>query len=559
MTHLSGNTQQVITALFVLIVLTACDGGSPSQPTDTQDNDQTATPTASAQQAEETNSSVPFHLLEATIDDVHHAFSSGEMTCRQLVELYIKRIEAYDKTGPGLTAVQTLNPNAIRIAEQMDETYQSSGLTGPLHCIPILVKDQVETSDMPTTYGSAIFEDFVPERDATVVIRLKQAGAIILGKTTMGEFAASFSGSAFGVVRNPYDPTRNPSGSSAGTGAGIAANFATVGIGEDTGGSIRGPAAVGSLVGLRPTVPLVSRHGMMPARPTSDTLGPITRTVRDAAILLDAIAGYDPNDQVTAYAVGQVPSSYTTFLRENGLIGARIGVIREPMDAKTDTDSDDYKKVRTIIDQAIGELQSLGAELVDPITIPDVQDRIGKVHAANVYETAEAIERYLQAHPAAPVKTLKEILLTEKVLPRRATQLMNNVGKSRDDAGYLDVLRNKEALRQLVLKLMADQDLDALVYATFDHQPAVIADDILTTPDPSGASAVGNNRRLSAALGFPAMTVPAGFTSDGLPVGMEFLARPFAEGTLLQLGYAYEQGTHHRVPPASTPPLQDEP
>jgi Asp-tRNA(Asn)/Glu-tRNA(Gln) amidotransferase A subunit family amidase len=361
------------------------------------------------------------------------------MTCRQLVELYIKRIEAYDKTGPGLTAVQTLNPNAIRIAEQMDETYQSSGLTGPLHCIPILVKDQVETSDMPTTYGSAIFEDFVPERDATVVIRLKQAGAIILGKTTMGEFAASFSGSAFGVVRNPYDPTRNPSGSSAGTGAGIAANFATVGIGEDTGGSIRGPAAVGSLVGLRPTVPLVSRHGMMPARPTSDTLGPITRTVRDAAILLDAIAGYDPNDQVTAYAVGQVPSSYTTFLRENGLIGARIGVIREPMDAKTDTDSDDYKKVRTIIDQAIGELQSLGAELVDPITIPDVQDRIGKVHAANVYETAEAIERYLQAHPAAPVKTLKEILLTEKVLPRRATQLMNNVGKSRDDAGYLEV------------------------------------------------------------------------------------------------------------------------
>jgi Asp-tRNA(Asn)/Glu-tRNA(Gln) amidotransferase A subunit family amidase len=547
MTYPRGKTQQAITALFVLLALAACDSGTPPQPAE------------AAQEAVDTNSPVPFHLLEATIDDVHQAFDSGEITCRGLVEMYLQRIEAYDKTGPNLTAVQTLNPDVIRIAEQMDETYQSSGLTGPLHCIPILVKDQVETSDMPTTYGSAIFLDFIPERDATVVVRLKQAGAIILAKTTMGEFAASFSGSAYGVVRNPYDPTRNPSGSSAGTGAGIAANFATAGIGEDTGGSIRGPAAVGSLVGLRPTVPLVSRFGMMPSRPTSDTLGPITRTVKDAAILLDAIAGYDPNDPVTAYAVGNVPSSYTTFLREDGLNGARIGVIREPMDGKTDTNSEDYKKVRAVIDSAIEELKGLGAVLVDPISIPDVQDRIGKVHAANVYETAEEMARYLEEHPNAPVKTLKEILLTEKVVPRRATQLMNNVGKSMDDAGYLDVLRNKESLRQLVLKIMADHDLDALVYATFDTQPGVIADDILTNPDPAGASSVGNNRRLSPALGFPAVTVPAGFTSDGLAVGIEFLARPFAEGTLFRLGYAYEQGTHHRVPPDTTPALREEP
>jgi len=281
--------------------------------------------------------------------------------------------------------------------------------------------------------------------------------------------------------------------------------------------------------------------------------------VKDAAILLDAIAGYDPNDPVTAYAVGNVPSSYTTFLREDGLNGARIGVIREPMDGKTDTNSEDYKKVRAVIDSAIEELKGLGAVLVDPISIPDVQDRIGKVHAANVYETAEEMARYLEEHPNAPVKTLKEILLTEKVVPRRATQLMNNVGKSMDDAGYLDVLRNKESLRQLVLKIMADHDLDALVYATFDTQPGVIADDILTNPDPAGASSVGNNRRLSPALGFPAVTVPAGFTSDGLAVGIEFLARPFAEGTLFRLGYAYEQGTHHRVPPDTTPALREEP
>ena len=500
-----------------------------------------------------------FSLLEATIDDIQAAFHSGQITCRRLVELYLKRIEAYDQAGPSLNAVQNLNPRALQEAERLDAAFRSSGPAGPLHCIPVLVKDQVETSDMPTTYGSAVFQDFVPQRDATIVTKLKEAGAVILGKTTMGEFAASFIGSAFGVVRNAYDPARNPSSSSAGTGSGIAANFATAGIGEDTGGSIRGPAAVASLVGLRPTVPLVSRFGMIPARPTTDTLGPITRTVKDAAILLDVIAGYDPNDPVTIYAIGQVPASYTTFLRKDGLKGARIGVIREPMDSNTDPDSDDYKKVKEVMDRAIVDLKALGADLVDPVTIPELKDRIRKVHQDNVFETEQAINSYLANHPTAPVKTLQEILLTGKVVPRRASQLMNNVGRSTDELGYLQVLLVKEETRQIVLKLMADNQLDAMVYATYDHQPAVIAPDVLTNPDPQGVSNVGNNRRLSPVLGFPAMTVPAGFTTDGLPVGIEFMARPFAEGTLFRLGYAYEQGTRHRKPPATTPPLQGEP
>ncbi len=512
-----------------------------------------------AQQAVYTNSSDSFHLLEATVADVHQAFASGDISCRGLVELYLKRINAYDKTGPNLNTMQNMNPNVLETADQMDEAYQSSGPLGPLHCIPTLVKDQVETSDMPTTYGSAVFLDFVPQRDATIVIKLKEAGAIILGKTTMGEFATSFMGSAFGVVRNPYDPTRNPSGSSAGTGAGIAANFAILGVAEDTGGSVRGPAAVGNMVGLRPTLPLVSRFGMMPARPTTDTLGPITRTVRDAAIMLDVIAGYDPNDPVTAYAVGNVPTSYTTDLRENGLLGARIGVIREPMDKNADPNSDDYKKVRAVIDKAIIALQDLGAELIDPVTIDDIQARISSIHGANVYETEEAMDRYLEDHLNAPVKSVREILLTGKVVPRRAARLMPNVGKTMDDPGYLDVLKNKEELRQLVLKLMADEDLDALVYATFDHPPAVIADDVMTNPEPAGATALGNNRRLSPALGFPALVVPAGFTPEGLPVGIEFLGRPFTEATLFRLGYAFEQGTQHRKPPHTTPALQGEP
>ncbi len=250
------------------------------------------------------NSAQPFHLLEASIGDVETALEAGRITCRGLVAAYIERIKAYDKARPSLNAVQTINPHALDEADRLDAALKSRGPAGPLHCIPVLLKDEVETRDMPTTYGSAVFKDFVPNRDATIVRKLKAAGAVIVAKANMGEFARGYVGSAFGAIRNAYDPTRNPSGSSGGTGAGIAANYATVGIGEDTGGSIRGPASFASLVGLRPTVPLVSRFGMMPARPTQDTLGPITRTVRDAAILLDVIAGYDPADPVTIENVG---------------------------------------------------------------------------------------------------------------------------------------------------------------------------------------------------------------------------------------------------------------
>ena len=311
-----------------------------------------------------------FRLIEATIDDMHAALTSGQITCRELVRRYLDRIEAYDESGPALNTIQFVNPGALREAESLDSTFAASGPAGPLHCVPVLLKDQVETRDMPTTYGSALFEGFVSGRDATIVVRMKAAGAIVLAKTNMGEFASRYVGSAFGAIWNAYDPTRNPSGSSGGTGSGIAANFGMVGIGEDTGGSIRGPAAVHSLVGLRPTVPLVSRHGMMPANPSSDTLGPMARTVKDAAILLDVIAGYDPNDPVTAYAAGQVPDSFSAGLVADGLQGARIGVIREPMDPKTDPESEDYRQVRAVLDRAIADLRSLGAVVVDPVVVP---------------------------------------------------------------------------------------------------------------------------------------------------------------------------------------------
>jgi Asp-tRNA(Asn)/Glu-tRNA(Gln) amidotransferase A subunit family amidase len=530
-----------ITSLVFTLILTALASRAPAQ-----------TPPASAGRE-------GFHLMEATIDDIHAAFQSKRITCRQLVGLYLSRIEAYDKSGPRLNAIQTLNPRALQEAERLDSAYASSGPVGPLHCIPVLLKDQVETSDMPTSYGSAIFKAFVPHRDATITIRMKKAGVIILAKTTMGEFAAGNIGSAFGISRNAYDPARSPSGSSSGSGAGIAANFAAVGIGEDTGGSVRGPAALNDLVGLRPTVPLVSRFGMMPATPTQDTLGPIARTVKDAALLLDAIAGYDPNDPVTAYAAGQVPPTYTAFLDKDGLKGARLGVIREPFDSRTDTASADYKKVKALLDKGLADLKRLGADVVDPVIIPSLQDRIKKGCDDNLFETEQAIDGYLAKHPNAPAKTLREILLSGKVVPSRSMRLITNVGRTTEEAGYLKVLLLREETRQIVLQLLADNRLDALVYATFDYPPAVIRADAMTNPSFVELADPGNNRRLAPILGFPAISVPAGFTAEGLPVGIEFMGKAFSEPSLFKIAYAYEQGTHHRKPPAITPQLRQEP
>lgn len=495
-----------------------------------------------------------FQPVEATIDDVRSATAAKRITCRDVVQSYLRRIDAYNKSGPALNAVQSVNGRALQEAERLDTQLAASGPVGPLHCVPVLVKDQVETSDMPTSYGSAVFKDFTPQRDATVVARLRKAGAVLIAKTTMGEFAQGYVGSAFGVVRNAYDPTRIASGSSGGTGAGVAASFGTVGIGEDTGGSIRGPAAVHSLVGLRPTLPLVSRFGMMPARPTTDTLGPIARSVRDAAILVDVIAGYDPGDPATAAAVGQVPETYTKFLAADGLKGARIGVIRDAMDPRAEPDSEDFKKVRTVVDRALGDLRRLGAELVDPTAIVDVV-RSAKLYDANVYETEAATNAYLAQHPNAPVKTLNEILLSGKVSPARARGLMNVVGHSVHELGYLELLLGREELRRDVLMAMATNRLDALVYATFDRSPLVVPPDAATRTE-LDSTGPGNNRKLAPLLGFPAMTVPAGFTTDNLPVGLEFMGREFSEPTLFRLAYAFEQGTHHRKPPRTTPALE---
>jgi Asp-tRNA(Asn)/Glu-tRNA(Gln) amidotransferase A subunit family amidase len=489
-----------------------------------------------------------FHLVEATVDGIHAAMSAGQLTCTQLVQGYLNRIAAYDQNGPKLNAIQNVNPNALKEAAELDATFKASGFVGPLHCIPVLVKDEVETSFMPTTYGSALFKNFTPQRNATVVDRLLAAGAIILAKTNLGEFAAAYSGSAFGDCHNAYDPTRSPSGSSCGSGIGLAANFAPLAIGEDTAGSIRGPASHASLVALRPTLPLVSRFGLLPSAPTRDTLGPMARTVRDTAIMLDAIAGYDPKDPVTAQSYGMVPKTYTSFLEPNGLSGMRFGVIRETMARDTDTSAPDYREIRAALDQAVRDMRSRGAELVDPIVIPRLRELIETSTVGTTYESEPAINAYFAQHPNAPVHTLKEIVDSGVVVQPRSSNLGRSIGHSTAEAGYLQELQAREALRTIVLQVMADNRLDALVYMTYDHAPAVVP-----------VETHGNNRLLAAILAYPALAVPAGFLSDGLPVGVEFLGRPFSDGVLLTAGYDYEQTTRHRHPPATTPALPNEP
>jgi amidase len=496
-------------------------------------------------------------VVEATVASVHASFARRDLTCVGLVEAYLARIDAYDQETQGelsINAVKAINPKALETARELDRRYRRSGPVGPLHCVPVLVKDQVETVDMPTTYGSAIFEGFQSGRDATIVTKMKQAGAVILAKVNLGEYASRYVGSAFGVIRNPYDLTRNPSGSSGGTGAGIAANFGLLGIGEDTGGSIRGPAAVASLVGLRPTTPLISRYGMMPATPTRDTLGPMTRTVRDAALLTNVIAGYDPNDPLTAYSVGNVPTDYTAGLSPRGLRGKKIGIIREPFSSSTEPGTDDYNKVKSVVDKAVADLDRLGAEVIDPFVIPDLRALLSAASGGS--ETEEAVDAYLAQLPHAPVKTFREIALSPLVTPTRREGLMDALDRSTADPDWLEAQAGRERLRLAVLDAMARAGVDAVMYATFDHQPTVIPPDVLTNPEPQDDYGKGGNRGLSPPLGFPALTLPAGFTVDRLPVGIELLGRPFSEKLLFELGYAYEQGTRHRQPPPITPPLR---
>jgi Asp-tRNA(Asn)/Glu-tRNA(Gln) amidotransferase A subunit family amidase len=485
-----------------------------------------------------------FDLMEATIPQLQAALASGAVTSRDLVGQYLARIDAYDQKGPALNAISAINGNALAEAEALDAERKTRAVRGPLHGIPVIVKDNYETVTMQTADGSRALAGWVAGADAYIVRKLREAGAIIVAKSNMHEFARGITtlGSLFGQTRNPYALDRNPGGSSGGTGAAIAANFAAAGLGSDTCGSIRIPAAHNSLTGIRGTQGLASRTGIIPLSTTQDIGGPITRTVTDLAIVLDAIVGYDPADAQTAASIGHVPKSYTDSLQAAGLRGARIGLLANLLG----TDPADGE-VATIVRAAVDQMKPQGAQVVE-VTIPGLNDvmldRMNGFLILN-YDFKFDFNAYLAAHPTAPVRTLEEVLATGKFHPALETGLRTSQAlETRDNKEYLEHIVKRERLQQAILKVMADHRLDALAYPTIRRKANV-----------AGQMQVGTNCHLSANSGLPAIAVPGGFTADGLPVGLELLGRGWSEAQLIKLAYAYEQATRHRRPPASTPPL----
>ena len=493
-----------------------------------------------------------FDVVETSIVEIHAAMKAGELSARTLVNAYLARIEAYDKQGPALNAIVTINPYALARADELDQAFEASGLTGPLHGIPVIVKDNYDTIALPTTAGSLSLAGSIPPDNAFQVQRIVDAGGIVLAKSNMAEFAFSpyeTVGSALpGYTRNPYDLRRVTAGSSGGTAAAVAASMGTVGLGTDTGNSIRGPSSHQSLVGIRSTMGLTSRDGIVPLNLSRDIGGPMARTVADAVIVFDVIAGTDSADAITEQADARRVNYRELLVRENAyegdeLKGKRLGVLREMSDESADPE------VIARLNEAIEDLRRLGATVVDPVTLPE--DDVAEEERLPCSYFRFDLEQYLTSlGPEAPFKTLQEIIDSEKVHPNIRTRLesaQEAADVPTNQPGCAQQATREERLRHRVRQTLQTNQLDALIYPTWDNPPRLIGD--LNTPH-------GNNSfQLSPPTGFPAITVPMGFVSDGLPAGLQILADAWAESTLITIAYAYEQATQHRVPPRTTPTL----
>src|SRR5216117_2867371 len=458
-------------------------------------------------------------LDAATIADLNAAFNAGTLTSEKLVQLCIARIQAYDREGPSLHAVMTLNPKAIETARALDAERKAKGRRSPLHGIPVVLKDNYDTFDMPTTGGSVLLEGSIPSKDAFVVKKLRDAGAIILAKLNMSEFAsASPQSSLGGQSLNPHDLKRSPAGSSGGTGVAIAAGYAPLGMGTDTGGSIRGPSTANDIVGLKPTHGLLSRNGIIPVALSFDTGGPMARNVYDVAAALGVMTGVDPADAATKKSEGKFVTDYTKGLNVGALKGARIGVAREF-----------YNAIRypEFTAQIAGYLSTIGPGY--PKSLDQMIERANRFNAT----------RADGAHPN----------------PSRWSLF-----KREADSGTLNDYRYTSVrdyglplVRAAIEGMFESQKLDAIVYPTSPRRPVLIT----AAPDPPGG---GPNSPATIAnlTGFPDLIVPAGFTGDNLPVGISFLGTAFSEQKLLSLGYSFEQATHARRLPVQTPPLKGE-
>jgi amidase len=492
-----------------------------------------------------------FELEEATIADLQKRMASGQDSARSLVEQYLQRIEALDKQGPALHHVIELNPDALGIADALDAERKSKGARGALHGIPVLVKDNVGTADrMTTTAGSLALEGSIPPRDAFIARKLRDAGAVILGKTNLSEWAnfrSTHSSSGWsgrgGQAKNPYALDRNPSGSSSGTGGAIAASCAAVGVGTETDGSIVSPSNNCGLVGLKPTIGLVSRTGIIPIAHTQDTAGPMTRTVTDAAILLNALVGFDPDDAVTKSAAARIRRDYTTFLDPRALQGARIGVPRKAcfgMNVLADR----------VADEAIDVLRKLGAVIVDPAELPPSSRFSDSEFDVLLYEFKTDLNAYLATlGPKAPAHTLADLIaFNEAHKDREMPYFGQEIFLRAEKMGPLTDPKYKVALAngrqwtrtQGIDAVMAQHTLDAFVAPT--SGPASLTDLVNGDYGPNGCSS------FAAVAGYPHVTVPGGFVF-GLPVGVSLFGRAFSEGPLIGYAFAFEQATRHRKAP----------
>lgn len=496
-------------------------------------------------------------LSSATIEDLNAAFDAGTLTSERLVELYLARIEAYNQQGPALNAILWLNDAALATARALDAERTASGPRSPLHGIPVVLKDNIDTFDMPTTAGSLLLVGSIPPDDAFIVKKLRDAGAIILAKLNMSEFASGVTMSSVGgFIRNPHDPARSPAGSSGGTGAGIAAAFAQLGVGTDTGGSVRGPTTANGIAGLKPTHGLLSRDGIVPLALSFDMAGPMARHVYDVAVMLGAMTGVDPADAATLKSEGRFETDYTQFLDEGALRGARIGIGRDFLGSDAEVD--------WIIEASLQTMRDAGATVVDvrfPQWLLDVK---GDWYTTIRWREFRAqIPEYLATIGPEYPKTLAEMV--ERSLditsttpdggtpnPTRWSLLMQEERSGTlDDHEYVAMRdHGMPMVRSIVEGLMDAHDLDAIVYPTSPTRPSLV--------DGGGRGGGSSATNIANLTGFPDLIVPAGFTSNRLPVGISFLGRPFSEPRLFGLGYAFEVATKVRRDPVTTPPLRGE-
>lgn len=482
----------------------------------------------------------PIDLTELTIANIHEAYEKGSYNSQKLVSSYLTQIEKFDKN---INAITTINPKALEIAKKLDEEFAKTKKLRPLHGVPIIVKDNINTKGLPTTGGSLALADFIPSEDAFIIQKLVDAGAIIIAKSNMAEWAFSAmhtESSTHGITHNPYNLDYVPAGSSGGTAAAIASNFGTIGLGTDTGNSIRGPSSHNDLVGFRTTLGLISRSAIIPLILRNDVVGPMCRTVEDATRVLEVMAGYDQNDPITKHSEGKIPSNYRQFLVKEGLKGSRIGVLRELSEDNPDPE------IKALFEQAILDLKSLGAEIIDPVVIPNFSTLKQNQWCAQFRTDVESyLKTYVKNDSIKTIEDIIKIGTHSDYAERRLKMFASRNGRFENPEiecldAYKDSLRI--AFRTSIEKVMDSLHLDAIVYPSWNNKPARI--------DSFEEDYKGDNSQIIAPhTGQPAFTVPMGFTKGNLPAGLQFLGRMYDEPVLIRLTYSYEQGTNHRTPP----------